>query len=310
MKKMALLALIIIIAVLVFLTYSFFRTVPDVAIPEPVPDSGFTMPIKMIRLGGFGYRADSFLSPKITLFPDHFEYKVFFKKHSHPYTDVKLVDTDSYIKSKIAVYFTGSSNYVVTFRCGNDNNCDNLLRFFAGKTVPLSPNVAKRVGAELAGATTVSSEITPLIGANRHGVTVLFIIFGIFAVLGMVGILRGPSKSTTGTKNDNGTAAPLGKRQARPEVTPLVYQGVKFEAINNGPIGTGKKVRATVISTGEIKWEKVVFTPTFDPKMEADVQDVNISDIYVSGGRLEVTNEHGEHFELSLESGELYSTHL
>lgn len=94
--------------------------------------------------------------------------------------------------------------------------------------------------------------------------------------------------------------APLAKRLAPDPVPPVIHDGVKYLAPNdNGREGI---VEARKADTGEKLWEVVVSTIKIDPKMEEDVQWVFITRLELSGDKLLVTNEHGEHYALDLKT--------
>ncbi|PTT81866.1 hypothetical protein DBR42_17465 [Pelomonas sp. HMWF004] len=96
------------------------------------------------------------------------------------------------------------------------------------------------------------------------------------------------------------------KRTAPKPVTPLVLDGVRYEAPLDihalGYSGHGGVIAAFDDKTGAALWHLQVYRTVYDPHMEGDVQDVYITEIAAfDGGRaLSVTHERRRHFRVDL----------
>lgn len=94
------------------------------------------------------------------------------------------------------------------------------------------------------------------------------------------------------------------KRAAPAEVAPVVHDGVRYEAphwANASPCRqNGGCVVATDATTGEARWHTVVYSVVPTPGLETDVQDVFITALTVSDGKLQVEDERGRRFTIDL----------
>jgi len=90
------------------------------------------------------------------------------------------------------------------------------------------------------------------------------------------------------------------KRAGPKPVTPVVHEGVKYEAPNKN--GREGKVEARNAETGEKLWDAVIYTVEIDPKLEEDIQWVFITGLAVSDGKLRVTNEKSDEYALDLKT--------
>jgi len=87
------------------------------------------------------------------------------------------------------------------------------------------------------------------------------------------------------------------KRGPPKEVEPLIYNGVKYTA----PLDKMGYVEAFNNTTGEKLREIKVYDIKFDPNMEADVQDIFITNLSIVNGKLIVINEAGVTYEIDIE---------
>lgn len=94
------------------------------------------------------------------------------------------------------------------------------------------------------------------------------------------------------------------KRAAPVTVPDIVADGVRFSAAHwredAGKPRNGGSVRAFDAHGGELLWEVRVYEAVEDPRMEADVQQVHISALALSGKRLEITDESGNRYRLDI----------
>jgi hypothetical protein len=88
------------------------------------------------------------------------------------------------------------------------------------------------------------------------------------------------------------------KRAAPKPVTPVVHNGVRYEAPNLD--GAEGKIEARNESTGKKLWEVVIYRIKIDPRLEKDVQWVFITGLAIHQNTLQVTNEKNERFTLDL----------
>jgi hypothetical protein len=96
----------------------------------------------------------------------------------------------------------------------------------------------------------------------------------------------------------------LAKRGPPPDVPPVVYEGVRYEAppsALSNPCGQeGGCVAAFDDATGALLWSVEVYCAHYDPNLELDVQWVYISSLSVDDGKISVTNERNLHFSIDL----------
>ena len=93
------------------------------------------------------------------------------------------------------------------------------------------------------------------------------------------------------------------KRGAPKDVTPVIFQGVRYSAPHGLAKGTnqnGGYIEATDVKTGNVLWQLLVYQIKYDPKLETDVQDVFITSLKLVDGNLEVLNESGDKFIVDL----------
>jgi hypothetical protein len=99
-----------------------------------------------------------------------------------------------------------------------------------------------------------------------------------------------------------GPALAYGKRSLPAEVPPVVDRGVRYEAPHfDNPCGqNGGCIVAYDEVSGGLLWSMKVYCTQYDPQLERDVQDVFITSLAVENGRLDVSNEKGNHFAVDL----------
>jgi hypothetical protein len=90
------------------------------------------------------------------------------------------------------------------------------------------------------------------------------------------------------------------KRAARGEVKPVVHEGIGYLA----PSGVEKMgvVEAREIPTGEILWEKKVYTVALDTNLEENVQHVFITKLEIDAGKLIVTTARKDCYSIDLKT--------
>jgi len=97
------------------------------------------------------------------------------------------------------------------------------------------------------------------------------------------------------------------KRVAPKEVARLVVDGVRYKVPHFGAFRgrsqNGGYVDAEDAKTRKLIWSRMVYRVQYDVNREKDVQDVFISEIKVTGGRLVVKTERSEEFKMDLASG-------
>jgi hypothetical protein len=92
-------------------------------------------------------------------------------------------------------------------------------------------------------------------------------------------------------------AAPaLAKRMAPKDVKPVVVKAVEYSA----PTDAMGFVVATDVATRKGLWREKIYTVTYIPDLETDIQDVFISELAVDGNVLVITNEKGARYALDL----------
>jgi hypothetical protein len=97
------------------------------------------------------------------------------------------------------------------------------------------------------------------------------------------------------------------KRRAPAEVKAVIQDGVRYVVPHFGALH-GKKqnggyVQARRADSDELLWDRMVYSVSYDEKLERDAQDVFITGLTLKGGALLVENELGETFEMDLGSG-------
>lgn len=98
-----------------------------------------------------------------------------------------------------------------------------------------------------------------------------------------------------------------GKRLAPKAAAPVVADGVRYTAppfgAFRGRSQNGGYVDAEDVRSGKLIWSRMIYRVQYEPNLEKDVQDVFITRIKVKRGRLFVTTERAEEFEMDLRSG-------
>lgn len=84
-------------------------------------------------------------------------------------------------------------------------------------------------------------------------------------------------------------------------IEPVIYNGVNY---TTGKMGF---VEAWDINTSQKIWEKKVYSVKYNPLLETDVQDVFITSLSISDGKLVVINEKGNKYEVNVETGAVYN---
>jgi outer membrane protein assembly factor BamB len=84
------------------------------------------------------------------------------------------------------------------------------------------------------------------------------------------------------------------KRAAPKDVPPVTRDGVVYSA----PHDQMGCVVAKDEKTGKVLWTKKVYIVKYDPNLESDVQDCFITELRFEDGKLIVSNEKNEQFEL------------
>lgn len=98
------------------------------------------------------------------------------------------------------------------------------------------------------------------------------------------------------------------KRQAPAMVPHIEHNGVRYEAVQSGPLlgyqQDGGIVAARDAVSGALQWSRRVYPVHYDPSIESDKQEVFISAMTLSGdgASILILNEEGQRFELSLSS--------
>src|SRR5690242_9128265 len=90
----------------------------------------------------------------------------------------------------------------------------------------------------------------------------------------------------------------LAKRTAPANVNPVVYHGVRYVAPNDQ--GRRGYIEAWDTKTNKKLWDLTVFTNAVDPKLEQDVQWVFVKSLGLRDGKLIVTSERGNTYQVDL----------
>lgn len=90
------------------------------------------------------------------------------------------------------------------------------------------------------------------------------------------------------------------KRIAPVKVEPAIYEGIRYVAPNDD--GRRGYVEAWNIATNKKLWELTVFINRIDPSLEEDVQWVFIKALNVQDGRVMVTSERGNTYQVDLKT--------
>lgn len=90
----------------------------------------------------------------------------------------------------------------------------------------------------------------------------------------------------------------FGKRSAPENVQPVIYNGVRYVAPNDD--GRRGYIEAREIKTNSKLWDLTVFTNRIDPKLEEDVQWVFVKSLDLRHGKLVVTSERENTYQLDL----------
>ena len=94
------------------------------------------------------------------------------------------------------------------------------------------------------------------------------------------------------------------KRAAPVEVAPVVYEHVKYSAPHFSESNNHKQlsgyIEAWNTTTNKKLWELKIYDITYDPGFEKDVQEVYITSLKIEFGKLIVTNEAGEIYQVEL----------
>lgn len=90
--------------------------------------------------------------------------------------------------------------------------------------------------------------------------------------------------------------AVLAKRGAPAKVEPIVHAGVRYSVPNDN--GRRAYVVAADEKAGRRLWEATIFTNVIDPELEEDVQWVFVKQMKLKDGKLLITSEKGETFQL------------
>jgi hypothetical protein len=100
------------------------------------------------------------------------------------------------------------------------------------------------------------------------------------------------------------TGSSIAKRTPPPDVPPVVYEGVRYEAppFSNDCGQNGGSVVAYDSATDAQLWTLQVYCTQYDPNLETDVQDVFITSLEIENGRLSVVNEKGLHYTIDLKT--------
>ncbi len=102
----------------------------------------------------------------------------------------------------------------------------------------------------------------------------------------------------------------LAERLPPKPVTPVTAEGVEYRAEGQlcalpGKDRVGVCVQAWTVKTKTSLWKRPVYEIVYDREREADIQDVFITTLQVVEGKLLITNEARERFEMDLSSGKV-----
>ena len=93
------------------------------------------------------------------------------------------------------------------------------------------------------------------------------------------------------------------KRMAPREVSPVIWNGVRYTAPRYGcGFAHPGCIEASDAETGRTLWQVEVYQIQYRSDLGKDVQDVFIVSLKVEANVLVVTNEHGETYEVNLET--------
>ena len=99
----------------------------------------------------------------------------------------------------------------------------------------------------------------------------------------------------------------MSKKRREPEnVEPVEANGIRYEAPQQGALygyaQDGGIIIARNADNGELEWTQRIYKISYDKDMEDDKQDIFISNISLAeeGAVLQIKNEHGAQFNLSL----------
>ncbi len=88
------------------------------------------------------------------------------------------------------------------------------------------------------------------------------------------------------------------KRLAPVKVDPVIYEGISYVAPNDD--GRQGYIEAWNVGTNKRLWEVTLFTNRIDPNLEEDVQWVFIKALNIHDGRLTVTSENGQTYQVDV----------
>jgi len=90
----------------------------------------------------------------------------------------------------------------------------------------------------------------------------------------------------------------LAKRAAPQKITPVIHEGVRYEA----PIDQMGFVVAFDNATGKKLWEKRIYKVWFKFWLEKDVQTIYITEMKIENQRMMIRNEKDEVYSLDLKT--------
>jgi len=93
------------------------------------------------------------------------------------------------------------------------------------------------------------------------------------------------------------------KRLTPVKVDPVVYDGIRYIAPNDD--GRRGYIEAWNVATNKKLWELTLFTNRIDPNLEEDIQWVFINALNIRDGRLIATSEHGENYQVDVNTKEI-----
>ncbi len=93
----------------------------------------------------------------------------------------------------------------------------------------------------------------------------------------------------------------MAKRAAPQKVTPVIYEGIRYEA----PIDQMGFVIAFDNTTGKKLWGKRIYKVWFNFWLEKDVQTISITDLRIENQKLIIRNEKDEYYSLDLKTKEV-----
>jgi len=96
------------------------------------------------------------------------------------------------------------------------------------------------------------------------------------------------------------------KRAEPKEVEPVIYRGIKYIAPHfrnmDKQVQRGGYVEAWDIKNNNMLWELQVYETKYNPKLEQDAQDIFITSLEISHGKLVVTNERNDIYAINLDT--------